>query len=214
MKRFIILLIIAGIAGFTTQAFGAVSADEVVNRVQENAATDKPLRVNFQQVFEWKMTGKTEKIDGEMLLEGLNKFRITTPGQTVVSNGKTMWTYSRVENQVLVDNVHKDAQSLMPRDILFSYKNDYTASIIQRDAKLNGAPALVLRLVPKDKDQYFQETKVWVNTNSWEPLQVQFVDINNNETTYVINSITQDTSITDTTFQFKPEASTEVIDVR
>jgi len=72
----------------------------------------------------------------------------------------------------------------------------------------------VLRLVPHDKDQYFQETNVWVNTNTWEPLQVQFVDINKNETTYVINSIVQDTTITDATFQFEPEASTEVIDVR
>lgn len=214
MKRFLILLIIAGISGLGAQAFGAISANEVVNKVQQNAVTNKPLRVEFQQVFEWKLTGKTEKIDGEMLLEGLDKFRITTPDQTVVSNGKTMWTYSKVENQVLVDNVHKDAQSLMPRDILFSYKNDYTATIIQRNVKINGAPALILRLVPKDKDQYFQETKVWVNTNTWEPLQVQFVDINNNETTYVINSITEDTSITDTAFQFKPEASTDVIDVR
>lgn len=211
MKRFILLLLMVGSSHL---ALGAISADQVVDKVQQNATTDQPLRVEFQQVFEWKLTGKTETIDGQMLLEGLDKFRITTPDQTVVSNGKTMWTYSRVENQVLVDNVHKDAQSLMPRDILFSYKNDYTATITQQNTEVNGKPALVLRLVPKDQDQYFQETKVWVNTNSWEPLQVQFVDINNNETTYVINSIQQDQTINDTAFQFEPEAGTDVIDVR
>ncbi len=169
-----------------------ITAEEVINRVQEQISTETPLRVSFQQVFEWKLTGNVEQVDGEMILHGLDQFRITTPDQTVVSNGNTMWTYSRLENQVLIDNVREDPRSLMPRDIFFSYQEDYDVSVWRRSVQMEGEPTIVLQMDPIDQDQYVQETRVWVNTNTWHPEQVQFTDINENETTYLISSVEED----------------------
>ncbi len=211
MKHIIVPLLLGLFVSF---ADAAISADQVIERVQNNAVTDTPLRVSFQQIFEWKLTGNVEDVHGEMMLDGLDKFRITTPDQTIVSDGETMWTYSRLENQVLIDNVQKDSQTLMPRDILFSYTQDYEAVVWQQDIQFNGEPALILRLLPRDEDKYIQETTVWVNTESWKPMQIQFTDINENETVYTINSIEEDPAISDTTFEFEPDTTMEVIDVR
>ncbi len=211
MKRIIVLVLLSLFVG---SAVAAISANEVIDRVQKRAATDTPLRVSFQQIFEWKLTGNVEDVTGEMVLHGLDKFRITTPDQTIVSDGETMWTYSRLENQVLIDNVQKDSQTLMPRDILFSYTQDYEAVVWQQNIRFNGEPALILRLLPRDEDQYVQETKVWVNTETWKPMQIQFTDINENETVYTINSIEEDPAIVSATFEFEPDTTMEVIDVR
>ncbi|HKJ68027.1 MAG TPA: outer-membrane lipoprotein carrier protein LolA [bacterium] len=211
MKHIIVPLLLGLFASF---ADAAISANQVIERVQHHAVTDTPLRVSFQQIFEWKLTGNVEDVRGEMMLDGLDKFRITTPDQTIVSDGQTMWTYSRLENQVLIDNVQKDSQTLMPKDILFSYTQDYEAMVWQQDIRFNGEPALILRLLPRDEDKYIQETQVWVNTESWKPMQIQFTDINENETVYTINSIEEDPAISDTTFAFEPDTTMEVIDVR
>ncbi len=197
----------------STVLFGQ-SAETIIKNVQTQVKTNEPIRVKFQQVFEWKLTGKVEKVDGSMILQGLDKFRIEIPDQTIVSDGKTMWTYSRPENQVIIDTVRQSEQSLMPRDILFSYPDKYNTKILQKSVELNGQFAVVLRMLPKDEDAFIQEIKVWINRESWKPMKVEFTDLNDNQTIYDINSIQVDQTIPDSTFQFQPPKEAEVIDVR
>ncbi|MBD3274833.1 MAG: hypothetical protein GF372_05950 [Candidatus Marinimicrobia bacterium] len=192
----------------------AQSVNEVINNVQEQVNTDQPLRVEFQQIFEWKLTGKVDSVAGEMVLKGLDKFRITTPDQEIVSNGNTMWTYSRLENQVIIDKIRRDSQSLMPRDVLFKYPEQYETEIWRRDAVVGEQEAIAIRMTPNSQDEFLQETVVWVSQEDWKPLKVQITDLNDNKTVYVITSISIDDSIQETAFTFNPEQSMEIIDVR
>lgn len=192
----------------------AQSAEEIITKVQQQVATNEPLRVKFQQIFEWKVTGKVEKLNGEMVLEGLRKFRIATPDQTIVSNGETMWTYSRLENQVIIDTVRRSSQTIMPRDILFTYPEQYKATLWRPNTPLNSEAAVALKLLPKEKEQFLRELKVWVSRETWQPLQVEFTDLNENTTKYRINSVRIDSTISDKIFIFEPANDTEVIDVR
>jgi len=205
---------IIGLLFVLTPLLYGQSAEEVIQKVQEQVNTSEPIRVKFQQVFEWKLTGKEEKVQGSMVLQGLDKFRIDTPDQTIVSNGKTMWTYSRPENQVIIDTVRQSGQSLMPRDILFSYPDEYNTKIIQKSTELDGQFVVVLRMLPKNEDQFIQEIKVWINRESWKPMKVEFTDLNDNQTVYGIESIAKDANISEDAFQFQPPKEAEVIDVR
>ncbi len=207
------LLFAVLITGFAA-ALPAQSVNEIINNVQKQVQTDEPLRVEFQQIFEWQLTGKVDSVAGEMMLKGLDKFKISTPDQEIVSNGNTMWTYSRLENQVIIDEIRRDSQSLMPRDVLFKYPEEYETEIWKRDASVGNEPAVAIRMAPDTKDEFLQETVVWVSTEDWQPLKVQITDINNNKTVYVIDSIEIDGSIQETAFTFTPEQSMEVIDVR
>lgn len=198
---------------FSVTAHGQ-SVNQIVSKVQEQVDTNEPLRVEFQQIFEWKLTGKIDSVAGEMLLQGLDKFRITTTDQAVVSNGTTMWTYSKLENQVIVDNVSRDTQSLMPRDLLFRYPEEYKTEIWRRDTMVGDIPATAIRMTPDTRDEFLQETVVWVSKETWRPLKVQITDMNKNETTYIIDTMQVDTSIQETDFTFQPAESMEVIDVR
>ena len=208
-------IVILGLALLLAVGVSAqMDADEIVQKVRQKVDTDKPMRVKFQQVFEWKLTGKVEKMAGEMVLEGLNKFRIVTPDQTVVSNGKIMWTYSRLENQVIIDQVRHNAQTLMPRDILLSYPDQYNIRVWKPDLTVQNEPAVALLMQPKSSDQFLQELKVWISKESWHPLKVEFTDLNDNSTTYQINSVTIDTTISEEQFTFHPDSTTDIIDVR
>ena len=211
MKKFITVL---SVMLTLTGVIYAQSADEVITNVQKQVQVEMPVRVKFQQVFEWKLTGKVDKSEGSMVLKGYDQFRIETQDQTVVSNGKTMWTYSNLENQVIVDTVRNTGRALMPRDILFSYPEEYDTNILRKQEDLGGKSTVVLRMTPKDEDQYLQEIKVWVNRESWKPVQVEFTDLNENTTLYKIDSIKPDASVNDSTFVFQPPDGTEIIDVR
>jgi len=187
---------------------------EIITNVREHMLELQPLRLEFQQQFEWKLTGKQEQYRGEMLLAGPEQFRITTPDQTVVSDGETMWTYSRLENQVIIDSVRRDSRTLMPRDILFSFPENYSADLWKEEVSINNRRAVALKLRPEGEDQFLNEIRVWVDTGSWEPLRVQLTDINGNNTVYELQSLRQDTTISESAFTFEPPDTTEVIDVR
>jgi len=210
LKRFGILVVVF----VTASLLFAASPQNIITNVRDHMIAIQPVRIEFQQQFNWKVTGKSETFEGEMVLAGPEKFRITTPDQTIVSNGSTMWTYSKLENQVIIDSVRRESRTLMPRDILFSFPEEYQAKIWKRDLTFSGQPTTALQLYPDKNDQYFQRLRVWVNTDSWEPLQVQFTDVNGNETTYQLLDIRQDTTLADTMFNYTPRKSAEVIDVR
>ncbi len=192
----------------------AASPREIIDNVREHMLALQPLRLEFHQQFQWKLTGKQERYQGEMVLAGPAKFRITTPDQTIVSDGNTMWTYSRLENQAIVDSVRRDSRTLMPRDLLFSFPEEYEPAIWRRDITMQDKPAVALKLTPTGDDRFLQEMRIWVNTTNWQPLQVRLTDINGNETVYELRSLRQDTTISERDFTFEPSDTTEVIDVR
>lgn len=190
----------------------AITPDKIMDDVEKKMNSKKTIHIQFQQSYVWELTGETSSIEGDLKLDGEEKFRITTPDQVIVSNGKKMWTYSIEANRVLVDQIGASSDALLPKQIFFHYRNDYLQTMGE-DEIVEGHTCYVVRFSSQSGDEYFPQIRIWVDKDESVPRQIEQTDINDNRTIYTFKQILFDVSLPKDTFNFTPPGTAEVIEL-
>ena len=191
----------------------AISPSQIVQNVERKFTSTQSVKVAFRETYVWKLTGEDQSLEGELLLEGKDRFRITTEDQVIVSDGKTLWTYSRPAHRVLIDKLTNSEGANLPRQILFEYTRDYQVRIEGEEHVLEKA-CTVLRFTSDTGDVFFPQIRVWVDKREWLPLRVEQTDLNENQTVYLLEDIELDVAVPEGSFQFAIPEGAEVIDMR
>jgi outer membrane lipoprotein-sorting protein len=145
-----------------------------------------------------------------MLLQGEDQFRVTTDDQTIVSDGTTLWTYSKPSNRVLIDRLEKTDQAVLPRQLFFEYKKDYQVRL-GKEETLNESPCYVLIFSAEKRDVYIVQIRVWVDKDKWIPRKIEQTDLSKNKTTFILSSIETRVATDAGMFQFVVPEGAEVI---
>lgn len=164
------------------------SPSEIIRNVEKTLLSDKTVRIQFEQTYHWNLTGEEQSIKGELLLEGDDRFRVTTDDQIMVSNGKTLWTYSKPSNRVLIDVLSKSSNTLLPRQVLFKYTQDY-ASRVTGEELVAERQCFVIEFTTKTGDVFFPKIMVWVDKKEWVPRKIEQTDINENVSVYFLHDV-------------------------
>lgn len=192
---------------------GAETPDKIMKRV-ENAIKDaKTMRIAFVETFVWTLTGDSQSLEGQMVLGEGDRFYIDTPEQVIVSDGKTLWTYSKEAKRVLIDLATQSSDAILPRQILFEYREKYRARIAGNEAA-GGRMCIVLDFTSNDEEQYYSRVKVWVDQEAWVPHRVEQTDLNGDITRYELKTVELGVPVEETLFTFTPPRGSEVIDMR
>lgn len=210
---FLIFIIILLFLRNLLLAFPGESAESIIKKVQGNFKKIDRIKLNFRQTFKWKLTGSEQRIDGVIYLKGMSNFRIETEDQIIISNGSLLWTYSIPNQQVIMDNVRRSSETLLPSDFLFQFPEDYNAFILLINED-EGKREYVLKLTPKSGDKFIKSIKIWIDGSSWIPGRLEYTDINGNDTIYDILRIELDPSFDGSIFTFSPPEGIEIIDIR
>ena len=56
--------------------------------------------------------------------------------------------------------------------------------------------------------------KVWVAEKDWSIRKIEYTDLNETTTVYVLSALQFDSGVADDVFKFTPPANTEVVDLR
>lgn len=189
-------------------------ADEIIKKVKDKYDDLKTFYAEFTQTSYWKLADNVHEQNGKIWLKDKDKFRIETQDQTVVSDGKTIWTYSQFNNQVIIDEVKKSGEEIrLPKDIFFKYSEDYNP-IYMQDEKIDNQDCYILELRAKTEDIFIKYMKMWINIKMSVPIKIEQVDINNNANTYLLKNIQINETINDNLFIYKVIDSVEIIDMR
>ncbi len=189
-------------------------ADEIIKKVKDKYDDLKTFHAEFTQNSYWKLADNVHEQKGKIWLKGNDKFKIETEDQIVVSDGKTIWTHSQFNNQVIIDNVEKSGEDVrLPKDIFFKYSEDYTPIFIQ-DKKIDNHDCRVVELRAKTEDIFIKYMKIWINLKLSVPIKIEQVDINGNSNTYFLKNIQLNDTINDDLFIYKVPDSVEIIDMR
>jgi chaperone LolA len=189
-------------------------AEEIIKKVKNEYDDLKTFYADFTQTSYWKLADNVHEQKGKIWLKGKDKFKIETDDQTVVSDGKTIWTYSKFNNQVIIDKVEKSGEEIrLPKDIFFKYSEDYNPIYI-KDEKIDNQDCSVLELKAKTEDIFIKYMKIWINRKISIPVKIEQTDINNNSNNYLISNIEINKAIDDNFFVYKVPESVEIIDMR
>lgn len=204
------------IVGWLLSSFlwgGEILPEKVIRNVEEKLASAKTVRVIFEETYIWKLTGEEHALEGELLLEGENRFRIMTEDQIIVSDGETLWTYSKPSHRVIIDKLASSENTLLPRQILFRYRKDYEVRIVGEEGVFEDF-CYVLELTAETGDVFIPKVKVWIDKREWIPRKVEQTDLNGNRTVYLLNEVQLGVLLDEKTFQFNIPENAEVIDLK
>ncbi len=154
-----------------------------------------------------------EKKTGKIYVSG-DKYRIEMPGQTIISDGKTLWTYLEDSQEVMVSNMEDNDESISPTKILTSYDKNYDARF-SKDATYKNSNLKLIELKPTE-GKNFEKMSVLINQKKLELENFSVYDKNGNVFTYHIINMKPNTDLPADTFTFdsKKYPGVEVVDMR
>jgi len=198
---------------FDSRVLFSIDAPEIVNKVKETYESTKNFSADFKQQFKWKLAGETQENVGKILLKDNDKFRIETEDQVIVSDGATLWTFSKMNNQVIIDNLSNADEVVLPREIFLRFSKKYKPLLLGKET-LNNTECYVIQLIAESEDVFIKEMKLWIDKTNWLTQKIEQVDINKNITIYSLTNINTDLQIEDKAFDYKIPPNVEIIDMR
>ena len=202
------LLLIASAA-----AFGSGDASDILTKIREKYDSIHDASLTFKRHVVFGVTQSQQDFSGTLLMKKKNKYRIELEDQTIVTDGATAWTYSRLNNQVFIDRYKEDPISFTPDRMLVNAPENYAATLLGKE-KLGERETSVLKLVPKNDTSNVKWMKLWVDRKDWLMRKIQLLDIADNQTTYELGEMKLNAGIPDSLFRFEPPTGVDVIDVR
>ncbi len=204
----LLMLLVAGSA-----ASGA-DVDKIIKKMQKKYRSAKTIQIHFKEITQFSLTGTTTEVSGVLHMQGQKKFRLETEDQVIVSDGKTIWQYNKLESQVLIDNAKNENQEVLLNNFLYEINDHYFGQILE-EKKEAGKKRYLLKLTPKPAEQsFFTEVRIWVVDKTWEIVQAVYTDYNDNVTKYVIDKMAFNPALPDTLFTFTPPEGVPVVDLR
>jgi len=207
------LLLVLPVLFAVTPILAKENPDKIMKKVRTTYEQIASLTADFEREFTWALAGETQILTGKLYLKRGDRYRIETETQTIVTDGKTVWTYSPEKQQVFVDNLEKSQENPLPRDLLIKYTHDFKPEYL-RTEKLGAAECHVIRLTPRKENSFAQSVTVWIDKKNWIALQIEQVDLDENSTVYRIKNVTLNAGLADQLFSFTAPEGTEVIDFR
>ena len=172
----------------------------------------KDAAVKFTQHVSYGVTKAEQSFSGRLRMKKGNKYRVELEDQVIVTDGTSVWSFTKSNHQVVIDKYKEDPRSFSPDKVLVNVPQRYTATILGKE-KVQGNETTILKLIPIDPKSNLQWMKIWVD-NDRMMKQIQILDISDNVTTYSIESITVNAGVADSEFTFTAPNDVEVIDLR
>ncbi len=195
------------------EAKKTLSVQKILAKFHARSQKIRTLKADFQQTFHWTMVDETQKFSGKLIIGEGDRFRLETPEQVIVSDGKTLWTYDAGKKQVIIDDAQHSGDDLLPRKLLLKFEKNYTARFL-REEKVDGIPCFVIELTSKTEDTFIPKMTVWIDQKTYLTRRLKYVDVNENVTTYELQKIQINQPVPDSVFRYKIPRGVDVIDMR
>jgi len=190
-----------------------MSAKNIVKKVKDTYQDLRTVVIEFEQDFKWKLAGTNQTVNGKIIIKDNVKYHVEIDNNTIVTDGVTIWNYSKANNQVIIKNAEKADADQLPSKILLKYAEDYNVTLVGEE-RLQNTECYVLLFKSKTGDDYYQQMKAWISKKNWMTAKIEQIDINQNVNTYLIRSVQTNTPIDDSNFIFRTPKGVEEIDMR
>ena len=216
MKKILTLCMIAILSIVqTANAQNDAKAKAILDAVSKKVSSLKSLKANFAL----HLAGANGKINdtkkGTFFMKG-QKYRVTLPGQEIICDNKTIWTYLKDANEVQVSDYSPSEQTISPAKLFTNfYDNEYNYKYAGV-RKVNGKNCDIIEMRPKNKSKQFSKVELAIDKGSNTIAGGNIYEKNGNKYQYDVSGFTPNASLGDDVFTFnaKKYPGVEVVDLR
>lgn len=190
----------------------ASNADDVLQKSKAWFKTGSSWVLNFNVKVYTAGSLDVSEQDGSLLVGDNNKFRLSVPGITFISDGVSLWQWNIEQKQVLIKSIEDLSSTLHPSELLFKYLNCKATAV--REEKWNKKNVFVLTLNPSKYADQFKAMEVWLSAKDYSPVRLFTTDKMDNVSQYEISNLKVIKKTTSADFTFKSSKDIDEVDMR
>jgi outer membrane lipoprotein-sorting protein len=211
------------IASITLVAFHAIAQDQdpkakaILDDLSKVTKSYKTITSDYIFTIINKDKKQTEKQTGKVFVKGA-KFKLEIPGNTIVSDGATMWAHNKDANEVTIKNFDaSNEDQLNPSKIFTMYESGYKYKY-DKEEKVGAAMCHVIILYPsiKPEKKKFHTVKIYVDKTKKQMCKLVMLMKDGTTQNYEIKVFKPNAEIADKIFIFdlKPFKADQITDER
>lgn len=190
----------------------SITSEELASEVEKKYRSLKNLSMDFIKITRSDVFETESKIKGKMILKNPDKFKIQTKAETIVCDGKFIWTYSVENKQVIKNLVNRSENLFWPNQHLSNFRSDYVPRL-EGEGKVNRTKCFKLLLSPKKDSVFIKRMTIWVDKQNLLAKKLEYKDSNDNEVTLIFQHIKTNRKIKDSEFIFQAPPGVEELDL-
>ncbi|MBE0639178.1 MAG: outer membrane lipoprotein carrier protein LolA [Bacteroidales bacterium] len=189
-------------------------ASEILEEVTQKTKAYKSISIEFSYQMENPDANINETTTGKATMSG-DKYRLEIAGQTIISDGKNVWTVLSDAKEVQINDAAEGDDVFTPTKLLTSYSDQYKSKLIPKVTTLHGKNVHALELTPNQKKS-FDKVHLFIEKDKMQLFVIEIFDQNGSKYTYKINRFDTDLPVDDKSFAFsdKEFPGFYVIDMR
>jgi len=213
MKRYLTLTLSLIFCSIVLFAQPDAKSKSILKKSEDHYKSFKTITADFTLTT----TGEGKKSHsnkGKLFIKG-NKFRLEYAEQTIYCDGKNIWSYNPVDEEVTLETYKKKTNDLSPEDMFNLYNRNFK-SIFEGTVKSGSELHNVVKLVPKKRKEKFAYIKVHIDQKTSELRKVIQHFKNGNEVIVSVTQFTPNKSLSDThfTWQASDHKGAVLVDLR
>ncbi len=127
------------------------AAKNILDAVSKKVSKSKGIKIKFNYTVNNKQNGYKETQKAYVFMEG-QKFKAIIPQFEIISDGKSVWTYSKEDEEVTITDVDTSEISIFnPMKLFTAYKTGYKYLLIGVE-KIDNKEYNVIDLYPEDTE--------------------------------------------------------------
>lgn len=214
----LVSLLLAGWMLMPANAPG-IDGRDVIRRQQQRYEKLTSISARFTKSHYWKLVDQKTRLSGNLYVEKPNRFRFETRVQTVVSDGESAWNYTPENEQVLLSAYDRAKGDRSYEKLLFDlillggYEDRYDPRLAGEE-RVDGRRCYRVELTARQEESYIARVRLWVDRKLWLVRRAEYLNLNEDVTTYDISRLKVDGKLKPELFTFVPPDGVEVIDLR
>ena len=191
-----------------------ITAEAITKKMQQRIDKVGGLSAEFSISTYMAALDQNRESSGRLyILRKKSKLRLERADQTIVSDGKSVWTYIPANQQIIVMPAEDSKAGIRPDEFLFFYTNQYTHTLIG-DEMIGGVVHYELHLKANTVLADFPELRIWVDSGEWLTRRVLYADDMGSETVVQFTHIRLNPDMPSGTFTLSAPVGVEVVDLR
>ncbi|MEE2995058.1 MAG: outer membrane lipoprotein carrier protein LolA [Gemmatimonadota bacterium] len=191
-----------------------ITAEAITKKMQQRIDKVEGLSAEFSISTYMAALNQHRESSGQLyILRKKSKLRLEQADQTIVSDGKSVWTYIPVNQQIIVMPAEASKAGIRPDEFLFFYTSQYTHTLIG-DEMIDGVVHYKLHLKANTVLADFPELRIWVDSREWLTRRVLYADDMGSETVVQFTHIRLNPDMPSGTFTMSAPEGVEVVDLR
>ena len=184
----------------------ARSPETVARQLLDRYGDATSMRASFTQ------TVGAQTLDGTLSVQD-EAFRLDLAEQTLVTDGETLWSYSKPDRQVVVQEYDPGEVGFSVGQLFTNYLEVFRATGATR-ATIRGVRHDVLTLRPRERGLSVRDVTLYVRSSDGIPTRVRVHDTNGGTMAFDLSNIERDVRFPTSTFRFAAPQGTETVDLR